>query len=367
MGVLASLLPGLREVRTPLAAGYLWLVAAWVLLYDRVVTGRNASAAVKALEKVHEELGVGAAAAAVTFVAYLVGALWEAVVIFVSDRRRQNAPVGSSQPQMSVSAYHDLQTTTTRTITELDDVVHRALEVDPANTESRRKKFEEALAPARAIREARFRQREPLPRPRLDELREFFHSDGNFQRPRDDFWCNSGVGISGWSLDQFFSEFIHGRWEYEGPPFAWREEAEQVEAVYLSQVVSEVQSELALVARPLVGKQPELYLEASRMKAEIEFRNVIAVPVAVALIVIALRLELALGLTAVVIAVGLVLASALIADARRRTRARNDFLVELLVTEQAESPLLARVAARVADLEKRALAGREGGWTKLGR
>jgi hypothetical protein len=30
--LLAGLLPGLREVRAPLAAGYLWLVAAWVVL-----------------------------------------------------------------------------------------------------------------------------------------------------------------------------------------------------------------------------------------------------------------------------------------------------------------------------------------------
>lgn len=32
--MLAGLLPGLRQVRTPLAVGYLWLLNLWLLLAD---------------------------------------------------------------------------------------------------------------------------------------------------------------------------------------------------------------------------------------------------------------------------------------------------------------------------------------------
>jgi hypothetical protein len=34
--VLSSLLPGLRNLRTPLAVGYLWIVALWLLLHDHI-------------------------------------------------------------------------------------------------------------------------------------------------------------------------------------------------------------------------------------------------------------------------------------------------------------------------------------------
>jgi hypothetical protein len=32
--MLASLLPGLRELRAPLAAGYTWIFGLWILLHD---------------------------------------------------------------------------------------------------------------------------------------------------------------------------------------------------------------------------------------------------------------------------------------------------------------------------------------------
>jgi hypothetical protein len=83
--MLVSLLPGIRELRAPLAAGYLWLLAAWLAFAD-VLPSRDAASG--ALARVYElDRGVRAVglALAVSFVAYLVGALSEALA-GVADR-----------------------------------------------------------------------------------------------------------------------------------------------------------------------------------------------------------------------------------------------------------------------------------------
>ena len=83
--MLASLLPGLREVRAPLAAGYLWLVVGWLLLHDRVDKGASASGAVDALAELRDAIGLGGIAAAATFVAYVLGALWEPISVKAAE------------------------------------------------------------------------------------------------------------------------------------------------------------------------------------------------------------------------------------------------------------------------------------------
>ena len=71
--MIASLLPGLRDLRTPLAVGYLWLVGLWLLLHDRVPS--SASAPISSLYDLSAFLGTSAVLAAITFVAYLLGSI----------------------------------------------------------------------------------------------------------------------------------------------------------------------------------------------------------------------------------------------------------------------------------------------------
>jgi hypothetical protein len=74
--LLASLLPGLREVRTPLAVGYLWLLVTWLQFADRVPRLRpEGGRLVPALFDLENLLGHGAVLAAASFLAYLIGAL----------------------------------------------------------------------------------------------------------------------------------------------------------------------------------------------------------------------------------------------------------------------------------------------------
>lgn len=70
-----NLLPGLREIRTPLASGYTWLLALWFLLRDHVPDRAAASGLVLSSYQLLDVVGKPAALAAVSFVAYLMGLL----------------------------------------------------------------------------------------------------------------------------------------------------------------------------------------------------------------------------------------------------------------------------------------------------
>jgi hypothetical protein len=74
--MLASLLPGLREVRTPLAVGYLWLLNIWLLLGGRITTAMTGKGVlVDRLDGLVKFFGQGAAVAAVSFAAFLLGSI----------------------------------------------------------------------------------------------------------------------------------------------------------------------------------------------------------------------------------------------------------------------------------------------------
>jgi hypothetical protein len=74
--VLASLLPGLRDLRTPLATGYLWLVALWLLLHDWIPDSvDHAQGPIKSLYQLGSFVGDAATLAALSFVGYLLGSM----------------------------------------------------------------------------------------------------------------------------------------------------------------------------------------------------------------------------------------------------------------------------------------------------
>jgi hypothetical protein len=74
--MLASLLPGLRDLRAPLAAGYLWLVAGWLYFAPQLpVSVNDAQGVLKDIYRVVDVSGPVAIAAGLTFAAYMVGIL----------------------------------------------------------------------------------------------------------------------------------------------------------------------------------------------------------------------------------------------------------------------------------------------------
>jgi hypothetical protein len=72
--VLASLLPGLRDLRGPLAVGYTWLIVLWLFFADKVPHERPANGnAIAKLFDLGDLLGPTVVLAAVSFVAYMLG------------------------------------------------------------------------------------------------------------------------------------------------------------------------------------------------------------------------------------------------------------------------------------------------------
>ena len=73
--MLTALLPGLRELRTPLAVGYLWLLLLYLATRDAIPDAANAKGIWAAVYELIDLLGAGVGLAALTFTAYLLGSL----------------------------------------------------------------------------------------------------------------------------------------------------------------------------------------------------------------------------------------------------------------------------------------------------
>ncbi|MFG2994214.1 hypothetical protein ACGFZK_33795 [Streptomyces sp. NPDC048257] len=75
--MLANLLPGIREIRAPLAAGYIWLITLWIISAEYIPKKGQAEGAWKSIYQLSAATGTAATLAAASFAAYLVGCLLE--------------------------------------------------------------------------------------------------------------------------------------------------------------------------------------------------------------------------------------------------------------------------------------------------
>jgi hypothetical protein len=75
-----SALPGLREVRAPLAAGYLWLLNLWLITRANEAHSTNLS---HAFIELGDLTGTVSLSVAIGFAAYLLGSLTEGVLLFL--------------------------------------------------------------------------------------------------------------------------------------------------------------------------------------------------------------------------------------------------------------------------------------------
>ncbi|MDQ3724025.1 MAG: hypothetical protein M3376_13405, partial [Actinomycetota bacterium] len=73
MNLLSNLLPGTRQLRAPLAAGYLWLVALGLALASEIPSRDDASGLFDDLYRGSDLIGDVGVGVAVSFLAYLLG------------------------------------------------------------------------------------------------------------------------------------------------------------------------------------------------------------------------------------------------------------------------------------------------------
>lgn len=83
MNFVTQLLPGLRDVRAPLVAGYLWLFAGWLLLADHLPTQDDDSVYANAFA-VENAVGQIGLIAVVSVAAYLLGSLLQSMPSWIS-------------------------------------------------------------------------------------------------------------------------------------------------------------------------------------------------------------------------------------------------------------------------------------------
>jgi hypothetical protein len=113
-----------------------------------------------------------------------------------------------------------------------------------------------------------------------------------------------------------------------------------------AEVTTRLFEELPLVAFRLDAEQRDLFLEASRMKGEVEFRHTLAIPIPIAASVLAFGLGSPLWVWITATVAGIVGGWGLLADGWRRDALRNDYLVELLAIGKATSPTFERLLER---------------------
>src|SRR4051812_32611317 len=101
--MLTNLLPGFRELRAPLAAGYLWLAAAWVL-WTPICEDSELTRSACRLDSLVSGLGFAAVA---SFAAYLLGALSIAFCSWPLRRWLQGGGLHRGEHLRSVSARAD--------------------------------------------------------------------------------------------------------------------------------------------------------------------------------------------------------------------------------------------------------------------
>lgn len=79
-----NLLPGLRDVRTPLTVGFIYVFTGWLWLGESIPARQDASGALKSIYDLYDLTGKPALLAAVSLVAYITGSLATALTAWIS-------------------------------------------------------------------------------------------------------------------------------------------------------------------------------------------------------------------------------------------------------------------------------------------
>jgi hypothetical protein len=316
--MLTSLLPGLRELRAPLAAGYLWLIAAWVAFAPRIPTPETASGVLKDIYRLGQAVGKPGVIAAVTFAAYIIGIMTERVARLAALPMANVSAIRIRLPL--VRSFPRPDRTDQVLVGAITDVLVRRYWDHPEFRGS----VSQRIAPDSAddIRRAigdmvKYGSRSRI---RLGPLNA---SDSN-----DRLENPQGVNAE---ADPRVKELV-----------AWAEENDQKLGVLLQLVIRieehlvSLRDDLHRVPARLVGKEQEIYERWDRLRAESEFRLSIAPPL--------LMLSIVLGGHLSPISLLLIIPTAYLVHEGIESRTAADIqLAESIRVERITSPPLARL------------------------
>lgn len=290
--MLLNLLPGLRELRAPLAAGYLWLFAGWLALHGHVPQVEGAKSFFD------EFKGVGSAAA-LTFAAYLIGSFLTDLfgIVWGGARMLRIGPIrgGRSYPREI------------RAKGRLRERLLRMQSVVPLTAEG-----------AAAVDEVCKRTVEQVPAARRSELdRELFV---------DRRYAVRGPGGLRWILGRRVSYF---------PSDLKVDESDDAFALHVAVALVD---ELDIARFRLLSEQKDLFSEVDRLNAEGEFRLAVSAPLAVLACVLGFMDHFAWFLALAPIAMLVILGF-------NRREESGDRLVYALRAEKVTTPILEQIRA----------------------
>lgn len=248
MQILASALPGARDLRAPLIAGYLWLLLLWLGLEPHVHRA-GATGALAAAFNLGDSIGKVGLTVAVSVLAYLLGCISQelspAVRRLVVIARRGLVVTADSLAFAGLSEQiaERIDVEQRAWLQEHRPIIHSVLATVPAQP---MRNIDERDADA-------YIHEKHTVRDRLDQIRDFAT-----QAPQRD-----ERDAATWRrLCMFIDELLTRR----------------------SALLEQVRNEMRLPANLLVGDQPELFAEVDRLRSESELR-LIAVPPLVSLTV----------------------------------------------------------------------------------
>ncbi|QNE35882.1 hypothetical protein [Leifsonia shinshuensis] len=287
--MIASLLPGFRDFRTPLVVGYLWLMAVWVLVSPFIPKKADSIGLLRALYDLTGWLGTTIALTILTFAAYVIGLILSGVSLrLLQWGGQQLAPT---------------------TEVGLADLIDRKLS----------RIFASDLTFADVERQL------PNLAEEADDFIEFEH-DRQRRIGSDEFGRMEGPP----SYEKRMASRDMSRRN-------WLRSPRGHEAIS-----RRVLNELRLAELSLQISSKDVYDKYDRTRSEADFRHAIAAPIGVLGIAVAVRLGFdGLGLWATLIAFGSILVVGVLElTARRREREANDFIVQAIIRGVIKAPVL---------------------------
>lgn len=286
VSVFAGLLPGLRDIRAPLASGAIVLFAVAPAIEPRFPPQQDASGIPASLIALAEEVGPAGKAAAAAFSAYLLGSIIQGLPRAVGAFARGASDLAGEL--------------------EIRDTTHAEL-----------------AAYVQHIVD------EKISHPELRKLFAGPPDEAEFDR------LLSNTELLGASWAQYAREYrgdddeIFGRseWDRGLAPYA----------VHL--VADRAIGELPLVKRRLIGKEPELFSEVDRLESEAELRSAISIPLLLLAIVLAVRVDEMLGSSLVILSFVLAVGILLAQGVRLRAEAQDALIGAILVERVSSGPL----------------------------
>lgn len=310
--MLASVLPGLRDLRIPLTAGFLWLVVLWLIFYPIIPSRDDAKDLIAAIYDLIGALGSAVILTVLTFIAYVLGifvtafAGWAWKGYMTSSLRYRlsfrRKPIGTYEPPREKRRRYNAA-------------------------------YDQAEAHAYSV---------------------IARTAEEFYLPNE-FYLDVAAGKHVYSGKVVMEMSRHYSRETNAGNPESRDISRQAFAPVTSFVAQQMMYEIPTVALRALVKNKDLWDGYDRAAAESRFRLTVVVPIPVITFLVLLRLGTwgpsTYPIDAFVLAVVLLVSFFIFRDALAKQDEANDAILQAVTTGEVEFPVIERILEIVAELD----------------